>query len=94
MKTTGLTLAEAVKSGRPFRHSKWTPGDVLCGNTSCDCIMVKEAISSEWEIEPPPPKQTWTREEVEAIKYKIFQEVIEGTHRYKQITEAFKDAGL
>jgi hypothetical protein len=91
MKTTGLTLAEAVKSGRAFRNQRWnTDRDFRHYDNAY--VSVSEALSSEWEIQPLPPKQTWTREEVEGIK----TDILSGASGWMvgHVREAFERAGF
>jgi hypothetical protein len=72
MKTTGLTLAEAYPSGRPFKLENDT--DWIPPGSSWTRLTIAAAMSDKWEIQPLPPKQTWTREEVEGIKAKTLKE--------------------
>jgi len=60
-KTTGLSLAEAVNSGRPFRRAGtalWftrTPG-ITRDTVQLESIHLEAAISDDWEIKPEPKK--------------------------------------
>lgn len=51
-KTKGLTLKEAIDSGRPFKHKDWNVFYETLG-TIC---TISRAISSDWEIKPEPKK--------------------------------------
>lgn len=51
MKTTGLTLVEAIKSGRPFKQSHsfgWLDDD------GRHTFSTKEVLATDWEIKPEP----------------------------------------
>jgi len=90
MKTTGLTLAEAISSGRPFGRK----------NDGCNALTKAEnplfswqdVVAEDWQIEPLPPKQTWTREEVEGIKAKILKE--SSGSIVLHVYEVFEKAGV
>jgi len=95
MKTTGLTLAEAVKSGRPFKHFTWLSGVyVEHARALMAHASIHEALSSDWEIQPPPPKQTWTREEVEALRKEILRDYKDTEWMYSRTLAVFMEAGL
>lgn len=90
MKTTGLTLAEALRSGRFFRRvgdSLW----VKAVRTNHLAWATDEVLAEDWEIQPPPPKQTWTREEVEGIK-KVLESYYTSSRHFLENT--FSEAGL
>jgi hypothetical protein len=90
-KTTGLTLAEAVSSGRPFRHKSWSENrDFRRYDINCS-ISIAESLSFDWEIQPLPPKQTWTREEVADIRHMLLNlQKIDNAN----VIIAFSKAGL
>jgi hypothetical protein len=91
MKTTGLTLAEAVSSGRPFKFK----GDTVWTNAGENAMLrLSVAIATDWEIQPLPPKQTWTREEVEALRDNVIHHLRVGSHRYESLSGIFAEAGL
>jgi hypothetical protein len=59
---TGLTLKEAVESGRRWRHKDWAAfwGPSIDDAGGID-FSVREALSSDFEIEPEPEKpREWT----------------------------------
>jgi hypothetical protein len=91
-KTTGLTLAEAVKSGRNFKHKSWSNCHFITASAYTSCATIQEALSSDWEIVPLPPKQTWTREEVEGIRDKILKD--SSGWIVGHVQEVFEKAGL
>jgi hypothetical protein len=57
MKTTGLTLAEALASGLPFKHVEWVEylEPTNMDKRSCP-IFVDDFIRPVWEVKPPKPK--------------------------------------
>jgi hypothetical protein len=92
MKTTGLTLKEAVESGRPFGRK----------NDGCNALTKAEnplfswqdVVAEDWQIEPLPPKQIWTREEVEGIKKELLGSLGEPNWYRDFVIEVFQKAGL
>ena len=58
MKTKGLTLKEAVESGKPFRRAGWfdfyvqriIDGDYEKGYRIHDIVDIDDAIADDWEI--------------------------------------------
>jgi hypothetical protein len=58
-RTTGLSLREAVESGRRWRHRTWS--EWRGPSHRFGVIATHEAISSDFEIEPEPEKpREWT----------------------------------
>jgi hypothetical protein len=93
MKTTGLTLAEAVKSGRPFRRTSTRSGwgsFITTKDSPLVNLREEDILAEDYELSP---KQTWTREEVEAIKEKLNATLVT-TYRQSQVDEIFIEAGL
>lgn len=66
-----MTLQEAVKSGKRFRHKNGAPSVWLFPGVSefdkCTCTL-EEALSDDWMIQQ---KETFTRAEVELIARKV-----------------------
>lgn len=65
-----MTLAEAVKSGKPFRHKGWASDTwanvnergVVIFHSGGECWLTVDAISDDWMIQQ---KETFTRADVE-----------------------------
>lgn len=80
-KTTGLTLKQAVESGRRYRHLGWVKGVWRHANSRYDSVGVEAAISSDWEIEPLPKRKVkkwkWILEERPTGKIKLTRHLAE-----------------
>lgn len=63
MKTTGLTLSEALATGRPFKHGSW--GYWMNPDDSVSIYPISEALLPVWQVkeEEKPPMRVWLNEE-------------------------------
>lgn len=88
MKTTGLSLKEAVDSGRKFKHKEWS----VFIKADDQLISIAEALSSDWMLE----KKEISREDVVQVWQKMRQ--IDEDRGFKNEGEALevflKELGL
>lgn len=74
MKTKGLTLKEAVESGKPFRRAGWvdfcvksfSKDDYNWGYRIHDIIDIDDAVATDWEIKAEP-RELWVGEYRDAL---------------------------
>lgn len=96
-----MTLREAVKSDKPFRHKSWDMdyvGWVVVGESGeiefprkDQVLILSQAISDDWEIQQ---KTTFTRADIErAIETYSMRAIGQSSHAYPQsVKEAMRAA--
>lgn len=61
MKTTELTLAEALATGRPFKHKSWVGWSTQGNPYNIVYMEYTDVYNKEWEVkeEEKPPMRVW-----------------------------------
>lgn len=85
-----MTLIDAVKSGKPFRHKSWHHKQAWThAQSTSHPITLEEAISDDWIIQQ---KETFSREDVERGIEMAIRLASYCPHRDLKTTNTFKEA--
>ena len=87
MKTKGLTIQEAIKSGLPFKRPNKTRYHL---NNDCCAYTTEEVLANDWELQVP--EVTITREKLAEAVRKADKEVVYTSEQYIDVLA--KELGL